>query len=82
VYEFYSDLEEPNKLDGKPFFTFDILDGGSSAIGELSKFEKASFDVEKILANAERLKHVSAVKKYLLQEIEEPSAEFVRVRMH
>ncbi|WP_417808949.1 type I restriction endonuclease [Thioclava sp.] len=79
VYEFYSDLEEPNKLDGKPFFTFDILDGGSSAIGELSKFEKASFDVEKILANAERLKHVSAVKKYLLQEIEEPSAEFVKL---
>ncbi|MAQ37245.1 MULTISPECIES: type I restriction enzyme HsdR N-terminal domain-containing protein [Thioclava] len=79
IYEFYSDLEEPNKLDNKPFFSFDLLDGGAGAIGELAKFEKSSFDVDKILANAERLKHVSTVKKYLLSEFEDPSADFIKL---
>ncbi len=79
IYEFYSDLEEPNKLDNKPFFTFDILDAGASAVAELSKFEKGAFDVEKILANAERLKHVSSVKRFLAQEIEEPSQDFIKL---
>ncbi|MCT4372136.1 type I restriction enzyme HsdR N-terminal domain-containing protein [Yangia mangrovi] len=71
-YRFYSDLEEPNKLERRPFFTFDLLDYANSALAELAKFEKSSFDVESILQQAERLKYVSAVKSLLLAWIEEP----------
>ncbi len=79
IFKFYSDLEEPNKLDAKPFFVFDILNVNQAALAELKKFEKSSFDVEGILANAERLKYVSAVKNFLLEQLEAPSPDFVKV---
>lgn len=79
LYEFYSDLEEPNKLDKRPFFTFDLLDFGPGKVSELKKFERQNFDVDRILANAERLKYVSLIKQSLSDEISEPSDEFVKL---
>lgn len=79
VFQFYTDLDEPNKLDARPFFVVDLLDAGAAAIAELQKFEKASFDVDRILATAERLKYVSAVKKFLSAQMEAPGDELVKV---
>lgn len=79
LYEFYSDLEEPNKLDSRPFFSFDLLDFGNSKVLELRKFERTNFDVDKILANAERLKYVSAIKSFISAEMETPSEELVKL---
>ncbi|NNU81952.1 restriction endonuclease [Halovulum dunhuangense] len=78
-YRFYTDLEEPNKLDQRPFFVFDILDVNPSAFVELRKFEKSAFDMANIMATAERLKYVSAVKAMLLEQMETPSDELVRL---
>lgn len=78
-FEFYSDLEEPNKLDSKPFFTVDLLDVSAASLSELKKFERTSFDVEKILATAERLKYVSLVKKTLGALFEAPTPDFVKM---
>jgi hypothetical protein len=44
-YRFYSDIDEPNKLDKKPFFTFDLLNYSQFDLAELKKFEKSSFDI-------------------------------------
>lgn len=77
-FQFFTDLEEPNKLDKKPFFSFDLLDYSSNSLAELKKFEKSSFDVEGILANAERLKYTSAVKRFLVAQMEEPLPSFVQ----
>lgn len=77
-FRFYSDIDEPNKLDKKPFFTFDILNYSQFDLAELKKFQKAAFDVNGILANAERLKYISAVKVYLSSQMEGPSDTFVR----
>ncbi|MFC5736170.1 type I restriction endonuclease [Sinirhodobacter huangdaonensis] len=79
LYEFYTDLDEPNKLDNKPFFTFDLLDLNSSSVTELRKFEKTTFDVDKILLNAGRLKYVSSVKRFLSAQFEEPSQELLKL---
>jgi len=79
VFEFYTDLEEPNKLDNKPFFVFDLSDISANSISELRKFEKSNFDVDRILATAERLKYISAVKKCLLEQMDEPSPELVKL---
>lgn len=78
-FKFYSDLEEVNKLDKKPFFVFNILDPVASALNEIQKFQKNTFDEERILQNAERLKYVSAIKAYLALQVEEPTDDFVRV---
>ncbi|WP_236951423.1 hypothetical protein [Ketogulonicigenium robustum] len=78
-FHFYSDLEEPNKLDTRPFFTFDITEPNAQVLAELRKFEKAGFDVDGILANAERLKYTSALKSEFVKQMEHPTDEFVRV---
>ncbi|WP_282091318.1 type I restriction endonuclease [Epibacterium ulvae] len=79
VFQFYSDLEAPNKLDTRPFLVIDLGDPSASSIGELRKFEKSSFDVEGILENAERLKYTSALKSEIKQLIDNPSQELVRL---
>jgi len=78
-FEFYSDIEEPNKLDKKPFFVFDIADPRPASLSELKKFERSSFDEEAILATAEKLKYVSSVKSFLMQQMENPDRDFCKV---
>ena len=78
-FHFHSDLEEPNKLDSRPFLSFDIADPNAQILAELKKFEKAGFDVDGILANAERLKYTSALKLEITKLIEAPTEDFVRL---
>jgi predicted type IV restriction endonuclease len=79
TFNFYTDLEETNKLDTRPFLIFDIGDLQSGTIAELKKFEKAAFDVSAILATAERLKYTSGVKREIAKLVEEPTEEFVKL---
>ncbi|MGT2445903.1 type I restriction endonuclease (plasmid) [Ensifer adhaerens] len=79
TFNFYTDLEAPNKLDARPFFVFDVTDFNAGIVAELRKFEKSSFDVSAILATAERLKYTSGVKQVISKLIEEPSEDFVRL---
>jgi predicted type IV restriction endonuclease len=77
-YEFYSDIDEPNKMDSKPFFTFNILEFQYHQISELKKFTKSAFSLEDILTTASTLKYTGAIKKILEAELAEPSEAFVR----
>lgn len=79
TFHFHTDLEEPNKLDTRPFLTFDLSEMQPHLFTELKKFEKAGFDVGGILATAERLKYTSALKNAINKLIDEPSEEFVRI---
>ena len=60
---FYSDLDQPNKMDQRPFFQLDLLDYRPSHLVELSKFASDKFDLEKILATASTLKYSSATQQ-------------------
>lgn len=79
TFQFHTDLEEPNKLDTRPFLTFDLSDIQPHLLVELRKFEKSGFDVAGILATAERLKYTSALKNEISKLIDDPSEEFVRM---
>jgi len=79
TFNFYTDLEAKNKLDTIPFFVFDVTDFNAGIVTELRKFEKAAFDVDAILATAERLKYTSSIKQVISRLIEEPTDEFVRI---
>lgn len=79
TFHFHTDLEEPNKLDTRPFLTFDLAEIQPHLLSELTKFEKSGFDVGGILATAERLKYTSALKSAINQLIENPSEDFVRM---
>lgn len=77
-YWFYTDLEAQNKMDGKPFFEFNMLDIRESAVEELKKFSKSAFDLENILTTASQLKYTREIKRIIVEQVQEPSEDFVR----
>ena len=78
VFKFYTDLDEQNKMDEKPFFEFDLLNIKEQQISELKKFHKSNFDIEKIIGTASELKYTNEIKAILNQETEEPSDAFIK----
>ena len=78
TYQFYSDIDEPNKMDSKPFFEFNMLNFEDHQINELKKFTKAAFSLDDILNTASTLKYTGAIKKILEEELHKPSEAFVR----
>lgn len=79
IYQFYTDLEQPNVLDKRPFLIFDLLEFQPSILQELKKFTRDAFNVDGILATASTLKYVSAIKAEIAKEFEAPSDEVVRL---
>ncbi len=79
VYRFFTDLEQPNKMDEKPFFEFNILDFKERDVEELKKFAKAAFDLETILTTANDLKYTRAIQNRLAEWMVSPSEDFVRL---
>ena len=77
-YRFYTDLEETNKMDEKPFLEFDITKIKESTAKEIEKFHKSKFDVSKIINNASTLKYTREVKNIIDKELNEPTQEFVK----
>jgi hypothetical protein len=79
VYKFFSDVDAPNKMDDKPFFTFSLDSPRKSDLKTLGGFTCQSFDIDQIVEQAGKLKMQSLIYKELLKEFEEPSDEFVRL---
>jgi hypothetical protein len=78
VYRFYTDLEETNKMDEKPFLEFSITDLKDGVINELSKFHKNSFDVGQIMDTANELKYLNEFRNIISSQLVSPSEQFVR----
>lgn len=79
VYKFFTDLEQPNKMDEKPFFEFNILDFKERDVEELKKFAKTAYDLDTILATANDLKYIRSIQNRLSEWTTNPSEEFVRL---
>jgi hypothetical protein len=65
-------------MDERPFFEFNMLDIKESAVEELKKFSKSIFDLDYILNTAGELKYTREIKRLLLDQMQEPTDEFVR----
>ena len=77
-YRFFTDLVENNKMDEKPFFSFDITQIKDNQIDELKKFHKSYFDFDNIVNTASELKYTSELKQLINFEIANPTPEFVK----
>lgn len=77
-YRLFSDLEEANKMDSRPFLEFDICNISESVVQELKKLSKSSFDLEEVLSSANELKYLRAMKLFFGSQLQEPSDEFIR----
>jgi len=78
VYRFFTDLEEPNKMDTRPFLEINILDIKENLVEELKKFQKCNFDVQEIFDTASELKYSHEIKKIFAEDLKTPSEEIIR----
>ncbi|EQJ93958.1 TPA: type I restriction enzyme HsdR N-terminal domain-containing protein [Clostridioides difficile] len=78
IYKFFTDLEEKNKMDEKPFMTINLLDIDENKISHLKKFAKTTFDVDVVFNIASESKYTNLIKEQLNEQLESPSDEFVR----
>ncbi|MGY0615880.1 type I restriction endonuclease [Vibrio sp. FJH11] len=77
-YQFFTDLDAPNKMDEKPFLTLDLANLDEHVIPEVKKLTKSSFDVESVVDAAGELKYLNQIKKVLHEQFQNPEEEFVK----
>lgn len=77
-YKFFTDLKEPNLLDAEPFFEFNLTDLKGEEIEILTGFRCEGFDPAGLVAQAEDLVYLRALKKKVRSIFREPSEDFVR----
>ncbi len=77
-YLFFSDLEEPNKMDERPFLELDMLNLRKNLLVEVKKLGKEKFDLDRMLSTANELKYTSQIKKVMLKQFENPDEDYVR----
>lgn len=79
TYQFYSDLEEHNKMDTIPFLEFNLGNIKKDTVQELKRFQKDTFNVKDILSSASNLKYMTMVKKEIAEQFQSPSDQLVKV---
>lgn len=78
IYQFYTDLEAPNRMDKTPFLVLDLNNIDDVAIPELRKLTKEVFDLDSVLNAAEELKYVGAIKRAISTQFKEPDDDWIR----
>lgn len=78
VYKFFTDLEQQNVMDEKPFMEFDFRNIEDALIGELKKLCNDCFSVEVALCAAQDLKYLRQFKRLVAEEMKDPSDEMVK----
>lgn len=78
TYQFYTDLDAPNRMDDKPFLVLELLDIDKSLIPELRKLTKEVFDLDSIINSAGELKYIGQIKRTIAAQFTEPEDEWIR----
>lgn len=78
TYQFYTDLDAPNRMDDKPFLVLDLLDIDDTLIPEIRKLTKDAFDLDSIINAAGELKYIGQIKRSLASQFRDPDEEWVR----
>lgn len=78
TYEFYTDLDTPNRMDSKPFLVLDFSDIDETLLPELAKLTKESFDLDSVISAAGELKYIGQLKRILAAQFKDPEDEWVR----
>ncbi|WP_030155957.1 type I restriction endonuclease [Glycomyces sp. NRRL B-16210] len=78
AYQFFTDLDAPNRMDAKPFLVLDFDDLDETLLPELRKLTKESFDLDSIISAAEELKYIGQIKRALTALFKEPEPEWTK----
>ena len=71
IYKFYSDLENQNVMDTKPFLELNMLNIKEPVVEEVKKFSKSTFDLNSILDTARELKYMREIRKRMCLAVRE-----------
>ena len=63
LFQFFSDLDDRNLMDQKPFAEIDLFDLRSAPIEQIKQMSKTMFDIDNLLSSAERLNICVVLKK-------------------
>ncbi|MEM9557537.1 MAG: type I restriction endonuclease [Acidobacteriota bacterium] len=77
-YRFFSDLEEQNRMDSRPFLELDLTDLRDDQVNEVAKLAKDRFDLERMLGAAHELKYLREIQRTLDAQLEDPHIDLVR----
>lgn len=77
-YRFYSDLEDTNRMDSKPYMEFCLSDMDETLIPELRKLAKGKFDRDACLSAANELKYNREFKRIMAEQMDSPHEDFAR----
>ena len=78
VYQFFTDLDAPNRMDAKPFLVLDLNDIDESLIPEIQKLSKDVFDLDSIISAAGELKYIGELKRTLAAQFKDPEDEWIK----
>ena len=79
TYEFYTDLDAPNRMDSKPYLVLDLTAIDETLLPEVAKLTKESFDLDSVVNAAGELKIIGQIKRLLTTQFKEPSDELLRL---
>jgi hypothetical protein len=79
TYEFYTDLDAPNRMDNRPFLVLDLTAVDETLLPEVAKLTKESFDLDSVVSAAGELKYIGQIKRLLTAEFKAPSSELLRL---
>lgn len=79
IYKFFTDLDNPNKMDTDPFLTINILDIRENQVQELKKFCKSDFSIDAVFSSASELKYVHEFKAMFAEQLETPTDDIIKL---
>ena len=77
IYQFFTELDEKNRMDITPFLTIDMDNLDERLVRELERFTKDTFDADKIFSSARELRFMRDIGREIAAEFREPSRELV-----
>lgn len=77
-YHFFTDLNDTNIMDSKPFFIFNITEYSEDDFDNLIKFSKNLYDYENIKSLAESLIYFQSFKSVIKEIFENPNDNFIK----
>jgi len=78
-YRFYSDVVEPNIIDNKPFFQFNLSNYSEKDIESLIRFDKRFIKIKEIIESAQEIIFAESFEDSLFKELNVPSKDLLKI---
>lgn len=77
VYQFFTDLDQPNVMDQSPFLVVDLRILDENNVSALDRITTENFDLEGMLSAAVELAYLKGMREALERQLDEPDADVV-----